>query len=218
MKIGGTFNGTGATAYIGIGFIPDFVRLWNLEATNALIVEWNRNFVRSVEHSAGHLFTDAPSSTSTEISRLTIGTGVSIFRGNVVAAAANTAYIVADNENHQLLAKTWTLDTVANRTGHSDVELSTTYVGEGSRIIIREALTQEPKECYITAMTSNGEAADEITLSEAVKSGDILYIGNMYTHIAAAAGVRIPQGFTVTNNTVNASGNIIAFEAGLYDN
>jgi hypothetical protein len=144
--------------------------------------------------------------------------GIRRFFGGNTLTAASTSYLVRDDKDYRDsdtygLIDTWTLDTSANRTGHFNVEADTTYIGEGSTINI------DGNEYFIVALTSNGEAADEVTLNEAVSSGDIWFIGRMYDYVGGSADDIIPDGFSIhATSVINVSGEMCYFEAGTYDN
>jgi len=220
--IRGIFNGTGAAVTLGIGFIPDFVNLFNLEDGDLARYVWKNDFIRCAELSCGlHLL---GSSAAEQLDARTISdTGITTYRGGDKMTASSTAYLVK-NKNQAKRANawteaapsfldTWTLDTAANRTGHWNAECNTTHVGEGSKICI------DGIWYGIQALTSNGEQTDEVTLSLAAPSGVIQAVSCMYDYVGAAVNDVIPAGFTITPTTViNVSGEMVLFEAGLYDN
>ena len=218
--ISGVFNGTGAALYLGLGFVPDWVKVYNLEDADVAVLEWNKHMARTADMTEGRLNHTAAGLVGDP--RTVSDGGIRPYRGGDVIASASTAYLVQDETDYRTSAtygtvKTWTLDTSANRTGHFNLEADTSYVGEGSLIVIREDVSQNVIECGIVAMTSNGEQADEVTLSEAVKSGEVLSLGRMYDYVGASAGVVMPAGFSIQATTViNVSGEMCAFEAGTY--
>jgi hypothetical protein len=219
--IAGTFNGVGSAVNIGLGFIPDFVRVRNNESTSTEMIEWSRH-MRAAETLEGVWW--GADGAQTE---LTVGAGVAIYRGGETAASGNTTKLKkldsrdqrgANVVNGHAAITTWTLGSSANKTGSVNDELNTTRVGEGSVIVIRESASGRIKEAVITALTSNGEQANEVTLSEAVGSGDILFIGPMYDYEACAAGEVTKAGFTINETAnINVSGEMCYFEAGTYD-
>jgi len=219
--ISGVFNGTGAALYVGIGFIPDKVRVWNLESNVPIEACWSRD-MRSAEQIGGTV-------TSTAVARYTVGAGLGPYRGGDIAASGNTAYlapfasvysgktnnVVAAYAGAAVKVSKWTLGNSGNKTGNFDHEVSTSYVGEGSRVLIRVpgAGVWKDYDVFVTALTSNGEAANEVTLSEAVPSGDVLFIGPMYDYVAANAGQVLPAGFAIYSTALSVSGEMIGFEA-----
>lgn len=214
--ISGTFNGTGAALYIGIGFIPDWVKIVNMEDTINSWVEWNKHMNRVGEHLEGREFYTG--TTYQQLAELTFGTGIRPYHGGDKMSAASTAYLVKDDANYAYSTTygqidTWTLDTAATPSGHFNLEADTTYVGIGSQVTI------DGYEYGITAMTSNGELTDEVTLSEAAPAGEITKISRMYDYVGAAKDAIIPAGFKINATTViNVSGEMCYFEAGMYDN
>jgi hypothetical protein len=220
-RVSGTLNGTGAALVVGLGFRPDWIRLWNLEATNPVQVEWNRD-MRSAEQEEG--IGTVSDGTQNLYARYTHGNGIAPYRGKDIVAASNTTYLVttkgSDQKNTDFKGSItdWTLGSSSNRTGNFNVAVDTTYVGEGSKVIAQVAPSGEVYEVFITALTDTGESANEVTLTEAVPNGaKVRYIGPMYDYIAAAAEVVMPAGFKINMTSgLNASGNIIQFEAGTY--
>lgn len=222
MKVTGTFNGTGAALYVGIGFIPDWVRVRNMEDADVAELEWNRHMLRCAEMPRGRLNYTAAGLLGDP--RTVADGGIHIYRGGDVIASASTAYLkrVGDTDRRNSVTygniTRWTLDTSANRTGHWDLEADTTYIGEGSLVIIKEDVGQAVKQAAVQAMTSNGEATDEVTLSEAVKTGTVQFIGNMYDWAGCSAGDITQAGFLIdATSVINVSGEMCAFEAGTYD-
>ena len=49
----GTFNGTGAALYFGIGFLPDWVKVQNLEDADVAVYFWNIHMERVLETAHG---------------------------------------------------------------------------------------------------------------------------------------------------------------------
>jgi len=227
MRIAGTFNGTGAALYLGIGFIPDYVRVENLESASMETIEWSRHMARAADLKYGRQTSLVPLSTvvgTANYAALT-SVGVTEYLGGDLITSASTAYLVRDPawdkrdaySTGNAITK-WTLDTAGNRTGHFDKEASTTYVGEGSEVWIQHPHSHRPARYRIEAMTSNGEATDEVTLNIAAPSGIVVALGPMYDYKGAAAGVTMPPGFALTEVTnVNVSGELCWFEAGTYD-
>jgi hypothetical protein len=222
----GVFNGTGATVYIGLGFVPDHVKLLNLEATAMPQIEWHRKMT-SAEQVGGILglkITDADTADGgggggTNLTALVEATGVIPYFGqDGPLAAVSTSYLVNSEGNHIPSsvqgphACLWTLDTSANRTGSLNAGVDTDYVGEGSKIQIKQS-NGKTVEAQIMVCTNDGDADDEIELDRVVSSGEVLGIGPMYTFRGAAKGVVVPAGFSIVQTTLNASGNMVFFHA-----
>lgn len=214
----GTFNGTGAALYIGIGFIPDWVKIYNLEDADVAMLEWNINMMRSLEMSSGRLNYTAAGLVGDP--RTVSDLGVVPYEGGEAIAAASTAYLkpIEDkyrnqkfNQSTGLAITAWTLDTSANRTGHVNAGLDTTYVGEGSLIQI------DGKWYGVHAITNDGDATDELTLSRAAASGVVGFVSPMYDYIGCVAGDITKAGFGLTaTDVINVSGELCCFEAGMY--
>ena len=207
--VSGSFNGTGADLYIGIGFIPDFVRVWNCEASTSAVNEWNCN-MRAADAAGG--FAIAAAAT-----KVALAAGIAIYRGGTKLTSASTVYLKKDPAPDKRASGTlgtiskWTLDTSGNRTGKFDYGCNTSYVGEGSKIRI------DGKWYFITALTNDGDADDEVTLSEAAPTGNIEFISGMYDYIGGSTGDIIPAGFFIDSTAVcNVSGEYACFEAGTY--
>ena len=228
--ISGTFNGTGAALYLGIGFLPDFVNIFNLEDSVLAALKWSKH-CRSKEQEEGRLIQGITDTGTTGLSNLTVlanGAGVAPYYGGDKMTAASTAYLVKDDLDYAKNPKsggtgkilTWAMDTPGSRTGHWDQGCDTTYVGEGSRMILRESVGNgKIYEVRITALTNDGNATDEVEISKNVGAGDVLRIGRMYDYAGAASGVVIPEGFAINaTSVINVSGELCFFEAGTYDN
>jgi hypothetical protein len=217
--VSGTFNGTGATAYICCGFIPDKVVLRNTEATTCLLARWDKNS-RSSEQIAGVLETQGVSSA------LAAGAGIAPYRGgDALTAAIQTSttygegiYLGWDKKDYRgvdIASGAVAIDTYtqySGATGYFNTTVTGTYIGEGSEIII------DGKRYVITTLTGGGDATNEVTLSETVASGDVEFIGGMYDMAPIAIGQVTPAGFSVSSNTLNGDGQIMEFEATLFDN
>jgi len=210
--ISGTFNATNADLYVCIGFVPDWVKIRTLETTDEEYAEWSIND-RSLEQIHGRSMDDDGT-----VAPDAYATGIAPYRSDGLALSADsTTYIVRDPDPDKRDAgagstiDTWSLDTSGSRTGHWNAVCSTTYVGEGSRICI------DGVWYTVTALTSNGEQDDEVTLNEAAASGTIEFLGGMYDFIGATSGTRLPDGFFIDSTCpVNSSGELCRFEAGLY--
>jgi hypothetical protein len=227
MRIGGTFNGTGAAVYICCGFVPDFVKVWNCEGTQALQLEWNKN-MRSVEIQEG-----VELATSTFAANL-VSAGIARYYGGdtLTTTTAGTTtygegvYLKRDDKDYRYVTNsdlgivgdavannidTWTLYSAF--TGHFNADVTGTYIGEGSTIII------DGKVYTITVLTAgNGLSTNEVTLSATgVPSGQVQFIGGMYDYKPMVAGQVTPAGFLISDTTVNVNDALIAFEAGTYD-
>jgi hypothetical protein len=229
MKIiAGSFIGTGAAIKIGLGFEPDFVMVRNIGEADIPYIEWSKHLENAVTSCDGILFRE-----DTKMARasLTVGTGVRRYAGGDPISAASAAAIVPAHQVPALAGDMrrhctapiidWTLDTAANRTGHVNAELNTTYIGVGSKLRIAvdsDRIHGDYVERTIVALTSNGEVADEVTLDREAPSGKVVGITYKYSFAQAPAGTVMPKGIVLAEAThVNASGQICFIEAGRYE-
>lgn len=230
-RVGGTFNGTGADVYLCIGFIPDWVKIWNLEGTQGISLEWNINMMRAGEVVEGLQFTGA----DVACAALTKGNGLLPYFGGVALTSTTAgtvtygegSYLKPDHNDYRYTdtnapsgigdassanVTAWTLGSATNYTGCFDNGVDMTYIDEGSKIII------DGRQYTIVALTTDGSAANEVTLNYPAKSGDIQFIGGMYDYKPMVAGEVTKEGFLCANTTVNVNDQMCCFEAGKYDN
>jgi len=231
--IGGKFNGTGAALVLCLGGIPDELMLWNVEAATPNSLEWSK-FMSDVLCNEG-IFRDAAGGATQDMAN---GQGVAPYYGGVTLTStlAGTTtygegnylkpdptgdyrYYSGNKSPGDAVAEditTWTYD--SGYTGHFNEDVTGTYIGEGSRICI-DSPGWGPRWYTIVALTAGqGEAAAEVTLSATgVKSGKVRCIKGMYDYIPMIAGEMTGEGVTISNATLNANGNIIAFRAIWYD-
>ena len=233
MRISGTFNGTGADVYLCIGFVPDWVHLWNVEATTPLEVVWNVDMQRSAEFCDGFEFQWHGTFGSSDATPLTTGNGIKTYYGGKTLASGDVGtttygegvYLKPDNRDYRYTSTdspfgvgdattttvtTWTL--YSGYGGHFDYPVTKTYIDEGSRICI------DGRWYSINAISSNGELTNEVTLSNTgVASGNIQFISGMYSLRPMIAGEVSKDGFLISNTTLNVNNDIVIFEAGKYD-
>jgi hypothetical protein len=219
--IGGHFNGTGAAVYICCGFVPDFVKLWSVEAATVERAEWSVNMVGVLANEGVQL----PKGGGANID-MAKGEGITPYWGGdllTTTTAGTTTYgegvylkwddrdFRTDPDGTYGTINKWTLGNSTNFTGNWNVECNTTYVGVGSRIKIAG------KWYSITALTSNGESANEVTLSHAPATGVIEAIKGMYSMCPMVANEVTPAGFKINSSTeinkVNVNNGIVAFQA-----
>jgi hypothetical protein len=209
----GTFLGSGAARYIGLGFIPRKVHIWNVEAAAMGQLWWDRDMTRHSRMYEGQYDTGAA------VTALTAGTGIiRYYGGDIITAQAATHLKPAASMDTYAgdmrgkgsagLISNWVLDTLANRTGHFDVALNTTYVGIGSLVQIGG------KEYAIVALSNDGDAADDVTLNEAAPSGECDRIDYLYDLAQAEVGERMPPGIYLAETAnVNATNETCFIEA-----
>ena len=234
MKIiQGHFNGTGAAVYLCLGTIPYNIVMWNLESATVETIEWDRARLHDILTVEGlsrpkgggavddHAFGEgvAPyyggdTLTTTTAGTVTYGEGVYLERDDkdyrfFTNAAAG---ISGDAENTDII--TWTLDTAATPTGHFNDDVVGMYIGEGSLIRIQTKDNKHVYEASITAVTgAAGSAADAVTLSQAVPSGNVVFIGGKYGYKPMVAGRVTKAGIVLTNTTINANNGMVGFRA-----
>jgi len=229
MKIGGTFNGTGADLYLCIGFLPDFVTVWNLEGTQGIKLVWNKGMQSVSEVVEGLVFTGADvaaaaltkgngllpfyggtSLTATQAGTTTYGEGVYLKRDDLDYKFYNDDAPTGVGDAVSTSIDTWTLTTSANNTGKFNSNVNGTYIGEGSPICI------EGKWYKIVTLSNDGDADDDVLLSHSAKSGRIDAIHGMYDYKPMLANETTRNGFIISNTDVNVDGQLCFFEAGQY--
>lgn len=211
--VSGSFIGHTAAINIGLGFLPKYVKLWNLEDPNEL--EWLVNMADdlTVDGSEGAGGDDGT------VAAVAATAGVKWYRGgDLIAAAANTHKVMDPSPNKidsgagGTITK-WTLDTPASFTGHFDLPVSTTETGAGSIVIIDSGAGAQVYR--MTALSNDGDAADDVTLDRAAPSGIVTFVGGICNFRNAAAGIIMPQGFTISvTGGCNVNGEMTSFIAG----
>jgi len=210
--------------YFGIGFIPDWVKLYNMNA-NEQYAHWSIHMMRHAAALGGIEEDDDGTITPN-----TFEIGIAPWRGgNAVTAAQATAgncltwdkldYAKAVNHDAQTYNDITKWNFVTGQTGYWDEACNTTYVGVGSLIWIASG-NSAAKRYVVAALTSNGEVSAEVTLSEAsVLSGDIVRISSMYDLKTMSSGAVLPAGFWLdsTADFLTATSEQGFFEAGTYD-
>ena len=209
MKIGGTFNGTGAAAYLCIGFIPDFVEVRSVEDTDAAVVVWNKHF-RSAEQDNGIVYHTASGIVPV---LKTAGTGIEPYEGGDAMTTTNQTsvgngegiflrrdakdYKATDITSGSDAIDAWVLDTSGSRSGSFNNDVVGTYIGEGSEICI-------DGKWYVIEELAAGEGItnDEVVLSRAAASGVVECITNMYDYSPVPIGDVAPAGFKLNLDAI----------------
>lgn len=224
-KVSGVFNGTGAAVYLCAGFVPRKVYLKNLENATELVLEWNEANMRCQAGAAagGWLYTNgipAPVEASagvrqyeggdlmTAANQTSVGYGAGVFLGwDLQDYRANLSYGASSGA-----IDTWTFD--ASLSGHWNVAAvsSGARIGAGSKIMIKETSSGLVKSAGITAILNQGAAASEVTLSRAIGSGKITFIGGFYDMAPIALGKVAPAGILLSSTSLNVDDNTIYFE------
>jgi len=237
-----TFNGTGADVYLCLGEIPDHVLIVPIGGsattgvTDTATLEWWRMGGAHNVISQGQLTYE-----NTKLSRANYviggGDGISLYRGGDVMTSSNQTSVTFGEgvylepfdmdmrygpthgktpyDSVSAVINQWTLDTAANRTGHFNEDVTGTYIGPGSRIIIAGV------EYFIHTLTATeGSGADEVTLNEAAATGQIEYIGPKWTTRPVPIGATTKAGIkleTVTGD-INTDGETHLVIATMFDN
>jgi len=221
--ISGSFNGTGADLYICLGFVPDFVDVFNAEGTQILQAKWNIEMMRTAEISEGIELSGADVAaaaltagagilpyygretlTSTMAGTVTYGEGVYLKRDDKDYRYGDDGDAVADDID------TWTF--TSGYTGYFNEDVTGTYIGEGSFIWI------DGFKYAIQALTAGqGEASGEVTISHTgIKSGLVEYISGKYGYKPMVANETTKEGFLISNTTINVNDAMCGFIAGTY--
>lgn len=224
-KVTGVFNGTGAAVYLCVGFIPSRVRLWNLSNSTEYMYEWWSQCMRDPTAYEGWLYTNGVPGAKTA------GAGIRQYEGGDLMTSSNQTsvayahgiYLGWDLKDYRAdntygassgAIDTWTLGNSGNRTGNWNVAAvsSGARIGQGSRIRILETSSGLEKEAGIAAISNQGAAANEVTLTRAIGSGKIRFISGLYDLAPIALGKVSPAGILLSDTTFNTHDNVIAFE------
>lgn len=220
-RVTGQFNGTGAAVYLCIGAIPNYVRLINIEvSTNPNWAEWYRDMVGQVLAYGGIYCTGSTGA----YTKLTTK-GIFPYEGGELLTSTNQSdvtygggvFLGWDDKNYQanytygaLTAGTpinrWTFGATLSGYFNSDGVASGCRIGLGSIIRIKEDSTGFVKEAGITAISSTPTftGGNVITLSRAIGSGTITFIGGMYQLSPIALGKYTPAGVYVADTASSA--------------
>jgi hypothetical protein len=121
-----------------------------------------------------------------------------------------------DPATHEDIAR-WSL--YSGQTGHWDKMCNTDYVGIGSLIWIASG-NDAAKRYVVAGLTGNGEATNEVTLSETgVPDGEITRISNMSDMKVMPTAAIVPAGFWIdaTMTFLASTAELVFFEAGTFD-
>jgi len=239
MKVAaGTFNGTGAAVYICCGFIPDevIVRTVADAGTEAPKLEWDRTM-------RGAMFEGVlMEGDGTAVEEQGAAAGIRIHTGGVMLTSSNQTSVgwgegvylysrpgykkdwrqsqndvVNAGEADSDLIDTWTLGHSGNRTGNFNEDIASTAVriGAGSECIFSNDARTERYYAQIRSLSAGaGETANEVTLSWAVPSGNVEYIGQRYDFEPIPLGEVTPAGFLLSmTSVINTDDEMQAFIA-----
>ena len=214
-KFIGIIKATTATLNVGLGFIPRKVRVTNLtDLTEHLYATDMRAGVLAETHygvsraAAGDL-----------AAVTTAAAGIVPYVGGTLLTAASTTCLARDDKDKRdaygVAISTFTVGSVANKTGNFNVEASTSFVGAGSVVVIKGV------EYYVVAMTSNGEQANEVTLNDlpaGAVAGSVFSVDKIRSRfdlVGAPSGHVTLSGITIgASATVNnTDGDVLLIEA-----
>ena len=233
----GSFNGTGAAVHIGCGFIPDEVTVYAPGDAGAVCpnLYWNR--LMSVAAAAEGVLVEGDGTASVQAAA---GAGISIEEGGVqLTSTLQTSvtygegvYLRRDEIRDYRYGPnlgpgglsgdavastidTWTLDTSGNRTGKFNEDVTGTYIGPGSPILIANDSDTERYWAFIEVLAAGeGEDDDEVTLNRAIASGKVSLIGGMYSFKPVPLGESTQAGFLLSATTlVNVNNELNMFKA-----
>ena len=233
------FHGTGAAVYICCGFVPDAVKLVNVELNTPCFLWWNRLMADDSQLSIEGILRDEDGGalldlaqgegiqpfyghggnvlTSTQAGTTTYGEGVYLKEDRKDYRYSQTRTPAGDAASEDIVK--WTSDGAASYTGYFNEDVVGTYIGPGSPIII------DGKMYMISALTAGqGEATTEVTLNVAgvpgssrTGKGQVQFIGGKYGYKPMVAGEFAKPGFLCNDTTLNANGNMIVFDAWTWD-
>lgn len=234
-KVRMTFNGTGAALYFCLGFLPDWVKITGNSATYQPTLTWDRDML-PLQYEG---LLEATGTTYIARTPLLIGAGVSLYVGGDILTAANQTsvaygagvYLVKDGADYRqdltlgvqapIDVNGWKLGNSSNRTGNfsSGILASGSRIGVGSKVIVKAAAgarqINPEQEAIITAISNQGAAANEVTLSKALPTGDVVFIGGQYTSAPMALGRTTMKGILLNAITpINISNEVHLLEAG----
>lgn len=246
MKVvSGSCRGTGAVLYVCIGFVPDWVKVYNFGDADAVlpITIWNKYFrTDATLEGFTNDFVNADA-----FADHTQAEGIQPYLGgllldstsqpSVTYGHADVDYVTWDYCDYRYQSgtgpyprtdatgdtiDTWYTDTAASYTGHLNALLTGTYTGAGSRIQIEN-------KWYTITVASTETTANDVELNmtpinqkaETIYEGKVQFITGMYGNCGfpVQRGEVAKPGFKIAAiSTVNVSGEMFSFEAGTYDN
>ena len=239
-RISGKFHGTGAAVYICCGFVPDAVKLVNVENDTPNYLWWNRMMADASQLSIEGIYRDENGGA---LGDLAAGAGIQPYYGNpgsvLTATQVGTTtygegvflkedrrdYRYSQDRTHEPgdalnedIVK-WTSDGAAVYTGYFNEDVVGTYIGPGSPIII------DGKMYMINTLAAGeGEATTEVTLNVAgvtgsamTGRGQVQFIGGMYGYKPMLTGEFAKSGFLVNDVAVNVDGDMVVFDAWVWD-
>ena len=234
--ITGNFHGTGAALYLQLGGIPRYFKMWNLELSTPAYIEW-ADVMAGDDLTVEGIYRDEDGGA---LADLAYGEGISPYYGGTLLTTTNqpsTTYggssvdfIEIDNKDYRYYTDsdagiegdastetidTWTLDTAGTPSGHFNGDVAGTYVNDGSIIRVIDNSNKHTYSARIvgSGLSGSGGAADEVTLSWAIPSGKVVFLGGRYGTKPTAVGKVSKAGVLISDTTVNGSGNMVGFMA-----
>ena len=224
-RVAGTIKLTNAEFTIGMGFVPHWFKITNL--VNQITIEWNMHMMRLAGNQAG-ILTIADGTRSA----LTIGAGVKPYKGSTDKLTADDAtLLVRKDTSHRLTSgdaqgngiTTWTRTTNADPAqGKFNTDVDANINPDtiaGAPVVIRDNHYGTVYRTFIAALTGDGDADNNITLTENVPSGTVHFLGSPYDYVGAVNGQQVPAGitFSETSSLNDTDAELAYFEAGCYD-
>lgn len=230
-KVCGLVVGAGTSAqYIGLGFVPDEVVLRTIDQSAMYELWWNRKMKRAATHPEG-INVQGASDTDFDRTVLTDGLGIELYYGGDVVSSASANQVVA--VTHPALAATygadqrdatagtrvrlWTKDTTVQ--GHFNTGVNTTYVGVGSRVLLRNPVggtNEKWQEFGLVALTNDGDATNEADFDNEPPwaTAEVGFISYKYDFANLPVGYTMPEGIKINETSrFNSSGNKFLIEA-----
>jgi len=246
--VSGSCRGTGAILYLCIGFVPDWVKVYNFgDATTVVpITIWNKYFrTDATLEGFSNDFDNADA-----LADHTQAEGIQPYIGghlmdttnqpSVTYGNASVDFVTWDYVDYRYKSGTgphsrwdaegetidmWYTDTAGSYTGHFNDDVVGTYIGPGSTVCIAG------NWYIITVLAAGaGSAANAVQLNIApiapggkvLPSAAVSKITGMYGSCGypVARNGLAPPGFKLEGalGVVNTSGEMFMFEAGQYDN
>lgn len=231
QMIQGNFCATAADLYIQFGGIPEAIEVWVLNDATPLTWKWAKSMGGNILTVEGIGIDNAGGA----VLDFAFGEGITPYEGGDLLTTTNQTdvtygggiYIEPDTKDYRQYTNaaagisgdaattdlvTWTLDTAATPTGHFNGDVTGTYIGAGSPIRITSNDNKHTYDAYITALTAGqGVTADEVTLSRAVPSGRIDFIGGKFGFKPSTIGTVTKAGLML--NSFATDGDICGFVA-----
>lgn len=234
--IRGHFHGSAADLYLQLGGVPAYFKMWAIELDTPAYVEWTQDMAAD-DLTVEGIFRDEDGGV---LEDLAFGEGVSPYYGgellnstnqpSVTYGGASVDFIERDDRDYRYYTDaeagiwgdastetidTWTLQTAGTPSGKFNANVAGTYINDGSLIRIVDDEQNHTYEAYIvaSALSGSGSGANAVTLSWAVPSGRVDFIGGQYGYKPTPRGKVTKAGMLINEVTINASGKMVAFMA-----